>query len=143
MAIGEVHEGICGTHQSAYKMKWLLRRTGYFWPTMLEDCFQYYKGCQDCQKFGNIQIAPASAMHPIVKPWPFRGWAIDIIGQIFPSTSKGHRFILAATDYFTKWVEAVPLKNVTAKEAISFVSEHIVHRFGIPQTITTDRKSVV
>jgi ribonuclease HI len=32
----EVHEGTCGTHQSAHKMKWL---------TMLEDCF---KGCQAC-----------------------------------------------------------------------------------------------
>nr|ABA98801.1 retrotransposon protein, putative, unclassified [Oryza sativa Japonica Group] len=45
VAIGEVHERICGTHQSTHKMKWLLRRTGYFWPTMLEDCFRYYKGC--------------------------------------------------------------------------------------------------
>ena len=26
VAMGEVHEGICGTHQSAPKMKWLLRR---------------------------------------------------------------------------------------------------------------------
>ena len=46
--MSEVHEGICGAHQSAYKMKWVIRRTGYFWPTMLEDCFEYYKGCQDC-----------------------------------------------------------------------------------------------
>ena len=29
--IGEVHEGICGAHQSAYKMKWIIRRTGYFY----------------------------------------------------------------------------------------------------------------
>ena len=42
--MGEVHEGICGAHQSAYKMKWIIRRTGYFWPTILEDCFEYYKG---------------------------------------------------------------------------------------------------
>ena len=37
----EVHEGTCGTHQSAHKMKWLIRRSGYYWPTMLEDCFKY------------------------------------------------------------------------------------------------------
>ena len=43
--MGEVHEGICGAHQSAYKMKWIIRRTRYFWPTILEDCFEYYKGC--------------------------------------------------------------------------------------------------
>jgi ribonuclease HI len=64
----EVHEGTCGTHQSAHKMKWLIRRSGYYWPTMLEDCFMYYKGCQACQRFGKIQMVPASAMNPIIKP---------------------------------------------------------------------------
>nr|ABA93861.2 retrotransposon protein, putative, unclassified [Oryza sativa Japonica Group] len=142
VAIGEVHEGICGTRQSAHKMKWLLRRVGYFWPTMLEDCFKYYKGCQGCQKFGAIQRAPASAMNPIIKPWPFRGWGIDMIGMINPPSSKGHKFILVATDYFTKWVEATPLKKVDSGDAIQFVQEHIIYRFGIPQTITTDQGSI-
>jgi hypothetical protein len=41
----EVHEGTCRTHQLAHKMKWLIRRSGYYWHTMLEDCFKYYKGC--------------------------------------------------------------------------------------------------
>nr|AAX95307.1 Retrotransposon gag protein, putative [Oryza sativa Japonica Group]ABA93246.1 retrotransposon protein, putative, unclassified [Oryza sativa Japonica Group] len=30
---------------------------------------------------------------------------------------EGHRFVLVATDYFTKWAEAVPLKNMTHTEA--------------------------
>jgi hypothetical protein len=49
--MGLVHEGICDTHQSAHKMKWLLRHTGFHWPTMLNDCFRYYKGCESCQKW--------------------------------------------------------------------------------------------
>ena len=77
VAMGEVHEGICGTHQSAYKMKWLLKRANFYWPTMMNDCFRYYKGCEACQKFGNIQLAPAALMNPIIKPWPFRGWGSD------------------------------------------------------------------
>jgi hypothetical protein len=40
-------------------------------------------------------------MNPIVKPWPFRGWGMDMIGKINPPSSKGHQFILAITDYFT------------------------------------------
>ena len=44
VAVGEVHEGICGTHQLAPKMKWLVRRAGFYWPTMMSDCFKYYKG---------------------------------------------------------------------------------------------------
>jgi hypothetical protein len=37
-----VHDGLCGAHQSAYRMKWVIKKTGYHWPTMLEDCFEYY-----------------------------------------------------------------------------------------------------
>ena len=38
-----------------------------------------------------------------------------------------------------KWAEAIPLKTVTSKNMVDFVKEHIVYRFGIPQTITTDQ----
>jgi IS30 family transposase len=78
-------------------------------------------------------------MNPIIKPWPFRRWAIDLISQIYPPSSKRHKFILVVTDYFTKWVEAIPLRRVTSTSMIDFVKEYIVYRFGIPQTITTDQ----
>ena len=132
VAMGEVHEGICGTHQLAPKVKWLLRRASFYWPTMMADCFRYYKGCEECQKFGNIQLVPAAVLHPIIKPWPFRGWGLDFIGQIYPPSSKGHRFVLVATYYFTKWTEGVHLKNMRHKKIIEFIIEHIIHRFGIP-----------
>ena len=70
-------------------------------------------------------------MNPIIKPWLFQGWGVDLIGH-------GHKFILVAIDYFTKWVEAIPLKTTTSKNMVDFVKEHIVYHFGIPQTITTD-----
>jgi hypothetical protein len=73
MALGEVREGICGTHQLAHKMKWLLRHAGFYWPTMLDDCFRYNKGCESCQKFGDVQLAPVAMLHPIIKSWPFFG----------------------------------------------------------------------
>ena len=65
----------------------------------------------------------------------------DFIGQINPPPSKRHRFVLVATDYITKWTEAVPLKNMTHREVIEFITEHIIHRFGISQTLTTDQGS--
>jgi hypothetical protein len=77
-------------------------------------------------------------MNLIINPWPFRGWGINLIGQNFPPSSKGHKFILVAIDYFTKWVEVIPLRTVTSKNMADFVMEHIIYRFEIPQTITTD-----
>jgi transposase InsO family protein len=42
-------------------------------------------------------------------------------------------------DYFTKWTEAVPLRNMTHREVLNFVQEHIIYWFGVPQTLTTDQ----
>jgi hypothetical protein len=102
ISMEEVHEGIYGTHQPAHKMKWLLYRTGFYWPTIINDCFRYYKGCKLFQKFKDVQLAPATMLHPIIKPWSFRGWALDFVGQIHHSSSKGHRLVLVTTDYLTK-----------------------------------------
>jgi hypothetical protein len=139
----EVHEGICGTHQSTRKMKRLLWSGGFYWPTMIADCFQYYKGCEECQKLGNIQLVPAAMMHSIIKPWQFKGWGLDFIGQIHPPSSKGHRFVLVTTDYFTKWTSPSGPKlfrsRIWHKEVMEFILEHITHRFGIPQTLTADQ----
>jgi hypothetical protein len=106
---------------------------------MMEDYIKYPKRCEVCQSFGNIQLALAGVLNSIVKPWPFRGWVLDFIGEIHPGSSKGHRFILVATDYFTKWIEEVPLRNMTHQEVISFTQEHTIYRFGVPQTLTTDQ----
>ncbi|XP_050875885.1 uncharacterized protein LOC127079541 [Lathyrus oleraceus] len=59
---------------------------------MLKDCIEFAKGCQECQIHAGIQHAPASELHAIIKPWPFRGWALDLIGEIRPNSSKGQRF---------------------------------------------------
>jgi hypothetical protein len=139
LAMAEVHEGICGTHQLAPKMKWLLKRACFYWPTTLADCFRYYKGCEECQKHVDVQLVPAVLMHLIIKPWTFKEWGLDFIRKIHPSSSKGHCLVILSTDYFSKWTEPIPLKNMTHREVIEFITGHIVSRFGIPQTLTTDQ----
>ncbi|XP_015057591.1 uncharacterized protein K02A2.6-like [Solanum pennellii] len=71
-------------------------------------------------------------------PWPFVAWGMDVIRPIEPKASNGHRFILVAIDYFTKWVEAVTFKSVTKKVVVDFIHFNIICRFGIPKVIITD-----
>ncbi|XP_058775227.1 uncharacterized protein LOC131649483 [Vicia villosa] len=132
LALSSVHSGACGAHQSGHKMKWLLFRYGMYCPTMLRDCIEFAKGCQECQVHAGIQHAPASELHAIIKPWHFRGWALDLIGEIRTTSSKGQRYILLGIDYFTMWVEAVPLVNVDHETVIEFIQRQILYRFGIP-----------
>ena len=50
----QVHEGVCGAYQAKIKMRWHIRRHGYYNPTIISDCINYSKGCQQCQKYGSI-----------------------------------------------------------------------------------------
>ena len=42
-----------------------------------------------------------------------------------------HKYILTATDYFTRWMEAVPLRKVNEDSVIEFLQDHIMTRFGV------------
>jgi transposase InsO family protein len=68
---------------------------------------------------------------------PFQQWGLDFIGEIHPASSGQHRWILTATDYFTKWIEAIPTRNTSHKVIIGFL-EDIIVRFDCPTRIVTD-----
>ena len=63
---------------------------------------------------------------------------MDVIGPISPPTSKEHRFVLAITDYFPKWVEVIPLKEVKISNMIKFIKHHVLHCFRVPRQIIHD-----
>ena len=62
-----------------------------------------------CQIFeGRRKLLPLP-LQPIIVEGPFMQWGLDFIGEIHPVSSAQHKWILTATDYFTKWIEAIPL----------------------------------
>ena len=68
---------------------------------------------------------------------------MDVIGKITPSSGAAkHAWIIVATDYFTKWVEARSYAELTAKEVCNFVEENIVTGFDVPETIITDNGTI-
>jgi hypothetical protein len=63
---------------------------------------------------------------------------MDIVGPILAPSSKGHRFIIATTDYFSKWSEVVTLKEVKAENVEDFIRKNLIYRFGVPSQIISD-----
>ncbi|XP_050368898.1 uncharacterized protein LOC126786994 [Argentina anserina] len=135
----EVHCGNCGSHQAGPKMRWLIRRYGFYWPTMLKDCISFAQGFIECQMHGPVQHMPDVPLQPIIKPWPGRGWALDFIGEIHPNSSLQHKHILLATDFFTKWVEAIPVRTTSSEVITDFIFKYIITRYGIPECLVADR----
>jgi len=134
----EVHEGTFGTHMNGHSMARKILRAGYFWLTMENDCCTHVRKCEKCQKYAdNINTAPTT-LNLMFAPWPFSMWGIDVIGAIEPKVSNGHRFILVAIDYFTKWVEAASYASVTRKVVTKFIKRELICRYGLPSKIITD-----
>ncbi|KAI5433281.1 hypothetical protein KIW84_020529 [Lathyrus oleraceus] len=115
MLMQEVHEGSFGTHAGGHAMAKKLLRAGYYWMTMESDCFKYARKCHKCQIYADKVHVPPSPLNVMNSPWPFAMWGIDMIGKIEPTASNGHRFILVAIDYFTKWVEAASYATLPNK----------------------------
>jgi hypothetical protein len=134
----EMHKGVCGGHQSGTKMYHNIKLVGYYWPRIMADCIKIAKSCHNCQIHDNFKHLPPAPLHPAVPSWPFDAWEIDVIGAIEPQSARGHHFILAATDYFSKCAEAIPLREVKSDNVINFLERHIIYRFGVPHRITSD-----
>jgi transposase InsO family protein len=136
--IKEIHEGVCGTHAHGHMLSKKILRAGYYWMTIESDRIKYVRRCHKCQIYTNKQNAPSHPLHNMVTPWPFSIWGIDVIGPITPKASNGHRFILVAIDYFTKWVEAMSYTSVTRNSVIRFLKKEIICRYGLPEQIISD-----
>ena len=61
-----------------------------------------------------------------------------MIGKINPNSSGQHKWILTATDYFTKWIEEIPTRRATETVIMDFLEENILAMFGFPIRIVTD-----
>eukprot|EP00253_Pinus_taeda_P029494 PITA_29494 len=61
--------------------------------------------------------------------------------NLFRDAHEYHKYILTATDYFTKWVEAILLKTTNSEAIIEFIDQFIITRFGVPNALVFDNAS--
>ncbi|XP_019462936.1 PREDICTED: uncharacterized protein LOC109361858 [Lupinus angustifolius] len=122
--VEEMLEGTFGTHVNGHAMAKKIVRAGYLWLTMEIDCCNHVKKCHKCQIYVDNINAPPNTLNVLTSPWPFSMWGMDGIGPIEPKASNGHRFILVAIDYFTKWVEAISYASVTRKVVLKFITDN-------------------
>ncbi|KAD4180023.1 hypothetical protein E3N88_28614 [Mikania micrantha] len=136
----DIHEGDRGNHTGGRALLSKILKTGYFWPTMRKDAMFYSQRCDDFHRLSNILHQPAEPLYPIVSSWPFMKWGMYIVGKL-PKEPRGKVFMLAMTDYFSKWIEAEAFVQVREKEVISFIKRNILTIFRIRAEITCDNGS--
>lgn len=137
-AIQEFHKGDCGGHHFWKTTAHKILRAGYYWPTIFADVYKEVSSCHECQIFDGKRKLQPLPLKPIFVEAPFMQWGPDFIGEINLPSSAQHKWILTATDYFTKWIEAIPTKQAIDVVIIQFLETNILSRFGCPVKIITD-----
>ncbi|KAL4304424.1 hypothetical protein GQ457_10G016670 [Hibiscus cannabinus] len=131
----------CGGHFGGARTAAKVLQSGFYWPTLFKDAYNYYKACDRCQRTGNISRRNEMPLQCILEVELFDVWGIDFMGP-FPS-SHGDLYILLEVDYVSKWVEAIATPRNDAQTVLKFLHKHIFTRFGVlriatayhPQTI--------
>ena len=63
---------------------------------------------------------------------------MDILGP-FPEPTQGNKYILAVTDYFTKWVEILAIPDQSVATCAKIILNEVIARFGCPYDIHSDQ----
>jgi hypothetical protein len=136
--VNDMHKGFCGGNQHWKSIGLKVLRVVYYWPTIFYDVFSLVRNCEECQKFVGKQKFLSLPLKSIAANNPFQKWGLDFIGEINPPSSGQHKWILTATDYFTKWIEFVPTMNATNKVIMNFLEINMFSTFGFPRKLVIE-----
>ena len=127
---GSAHMGVEKTHD--------LLKVSAYWPGMETDVQKFVTTCRRCQLAKPTTNKNKAPLQPIQASGPNEIWAMDLMGPL-AYTPTGKRYILVATDLFTKWVETVALADQSAVSVARAFVEHVVFRHGTPGSLLTDQ----
>eukprot|EP00253_Pinus_taeda_P003794 PITA_03794 len=130
------HDGPCGGHFADCRTRHKVLQTGYYWPMIFKDAKKFVQACDSCQRAGCSGQSDEMPLKPQLVIEPFKRWALDFVGPINPSSNQ-KTYILVATKYVTKWVEAEALPRATEDSVIQFLFHLFLH-YGLSREIITD-----
>lgn len=107
-----------------------ISRLARYWSGMYRDAAKYVRVCPICLQYKSAQQRSGSCT------LRRRTIAADFVGPL-PRSGKGHAWLLAIQDKFTKWAEIRPLQRATATTATKKIYE-VSLRHGAPDTTITD-----
>nr|GEU91847.1 reverse transcriptase domain-containing protein [Tanacetum cinerariifolium] len=114
--IKKIREGSCSIHAGPRSVVAKAIRLGYYWPTKYRDARDMIRKCNDCQIHRPVTRIPQQPLTPIMAPWPFYKWGIDIVGPFSERPGKV-KFLIVAMDYFKKWIEAKAVATITGNQS--------------------------
>ncbi len=134
----QIFEAIHGVAHPGIRASSRLIADRFLWPKMRTDIAAWCRDCVACQQ-SKVTKQPRTSVQPIHIPERrFSHVHVDLVGPL-PASEEGYLYIFTIIDRTTRWLEAVPLKGISAASCIEAFMSHWMTRSGVPRTITSDR----
>jgi hypothetical protein len=118
---------------------WKRIRTRFYWTQLYADVKKFVLSCESCQAYKKPKGKIAGLMmKPEIPTYPFEKVGIDFVGP-FPRATSGHKHILVATDYLTKWAIVKAVVSPTADVVADFLIKEVMLRYNPPRILVSDR----
>jgi hypothetical protein len=140
LILSEAHEGITGGHYAGKETTQKVLIAGLLWPTLQKDDKEYYRAYDVCERVGKPSGRDEMPLAPQLTLQTFEKWAIDFVGPINrPGKCIGSRYIITATKYLTRWIEARVVKDCSETTIAWFIFDDIITRFGCQKILMSDQ----
>jgi len=110
----------------------------FIWPAMMKDIAAWCRDCTSCQRAKVTKQHTASVESIDIPQRRFSHVHVDLVGPL-PVAADGSTYLLTMIDRTTRWLEAVPLRDISAATCSQAFLGTWVSRFGVPSTLTSDR----
>lgn len=114
-------------------------RKNYIWQNMHQDIARWCKSCLECQQSKVSRHNRLLPEHFTVPDGRFDHVHIDIVGPL--PEKHGLKYLVTMIDRFSRWVEAVPTRDIEAATVARVFFDNWVARYGAPKHLTSDQGS--
>lgn len=125
-------------HFGVQKTEATIRRR-FYWIGMRGDIESWCRECSTCAIGRNERHDQRAPLHSIVSKTPLEIVAIDHV-KLEPSRSA-YTYAMTIIDHYTKFVVAVPVKDLMAKTTANVFWKNFLLPYGWPEKILTDQGS--